>query len=207
MLRPFLQLGEDIKSFQAITPRSEGNNKLLVSKVKVKLQIFIYFVKSRVIRIITWIIWLESKNVPKMSPNKFVDEATEATSITLYSLWKGLGELGEGWLRAGLTGWRLGEVKHPVLLHPLWDPHISNLTSCCRKQCAAAIPDQTEKSFVMVSHRVGLCFVSARRPRPLPGRCLGWIAVWWNATLPSGSGSVGYRNRVLRKQGTQLSFQ
>lgn len=65
----------------------------------------------------------------------------------------------------------------------------------------------SEKSFVMVLHRAGLCFVSERRPRASPGRCLGWIAVWWNTTLASGSSSADYKNRVLRNPGTQLPFQ
>lgn len=147
------------------------------------------------------------------SPFRNLCESREATFMFFFSLWWDLGEPGEGWLRAGLRlsklgeysvmtrliGWRLGKLKHPSLPQP-------NI-SLPEAQRAAAIPDQTEKSFVMVSHRAGLCFVSVRRPQPLPGRCLGWIAVWWNATLPSGSSSIGYRNRVLRKQRVQLPFQ
>lgn len=121
------------------------------------------------------------------------------------SLWQGLGEAGEDWEELGVV--KVNWVKNPALSHPLWDPHNPNLTPTCQKQCAAAFSYQTDISFIMLLHRASLCFVSVKRHWPLPGRCLVWIAVWWNATLPSGLDSAGYRNRVLRRQETQLLFQ
>lgn len=69
-------------------------------------------------------------------------------------------------------------------------------------------PHQTEKSFVMVSHRGGLCFVSERRPQTFAGQMFGLDrGVVETPPLHLAPALQEYRNRVLRKQGTQLPFQ